>query len=115
MTKAKVTEKFRSGASVPLRPVHTVTPSRNTPSSPHANSTGGLSSAREIAGRTGRQRESSNLLVCQATVRAKNETMRTSDAAQANSHSGIGRSCRPTSACPTTWNGASSIRSLSSG
>ena len=33
----------------------------------------------------------------QASVSATNETIRTSDAPQANSHSGIGRSCLPTS------------------
>ena len=36
--------------------------------------------------------------LCQATERAKNETIRTSEAAQANSQAGIGRSCRANSA-----------------
>ena len=40
--------------------------------------------------------------VCQATESPKNETTRTSEAAQANSQAGIGRSWRPTSAWPTT-------------
>ena len=106
MTKTKVTEKFRSGASVPFSPAQTVSPSRKTPSAPQSTSTSGLSSAFETTGRTARQRVSSKRLVCQATERAKKETMSTSEAAHANSHSGIGRSWRPTSAWPTTSSGA---------
>jgi hypothetical protein len=52
------------------------------------------------------------LLVCQATESAKNETIRTSDAAHAKSHSGIGRSWRPKSAWPATRSGAETVSSV---
>ena len=115
VTNANVTEKLRSGASVPLSPVHTVTPSKKTPIRPQMTSIPRFSSALEIAGRTGRQRVSSNLIVCHATVSATNETIRTSEAPHANSHSGIGRSWRPTSAWPAISKGASNIGSVSWG
>ncbi len=114
VTKAKVTEKFRSGASVPLSPDQIVTPSRKTPSAPQTISTPRLSRAREIQERRGRQVSSSNRVACQAIERAKKETTRTAEAAQANSHSGIGRSWRPTRAWPTTSRGAASPDKLSS-
>ncbi len=116
VTKTNVTEKLRSGASVPFSPAHTVRPNRKTPIAPHRTSTGRLSSAREKPGAIARQRSSSKRLVCQRTVSAKNEMIRTNAAAHANSHSGIGRSWRPTSAWPTTWSGAvSDIRRAQAG
>ncbi len=115
MTKTKVTAKLRSGASVPFSPAHTVSASRNTPRAPQRTSTSGLTSAFETAGRRARQRICSKRLLCQATVRATNETMSTNEAAQANSHSGIGRSWRPTSAWPTTSSGASDIAAAQAG
>ena len=98
----KVTEKLRSGASVPFSPDQTVTPSRKTPSAPASTSVTRLTSSDEIHSRAGRQWVSSKRDVCQATESPKNETTSTSEAAQANSHAGIGRSWRPTSAWPTT-------------
>ncbi len=102
MTKTKVTEKFRSGASVPLRPDQIVTPSRNTPISPQIAWVTGLRTATDSHRGPGRQCVSSNRLVCHANESTKNEMIRTTDAPQANSQSGIGRSCRPTSAWATT-------------
>ena len=102
VTKTKVSEKLRSGASVPLRPDQTTTTSRNTPSAPASTSVTGLTTRRESQPETGRQVSSSKRVRRQASERATKETIRTSDAPHANSHSGIGRSWRPTSAWPTS-------------
>ena len=102
VTKTKVTEKLRSGASVPVRPDQTTTPSRATPAIPARMEVTRLTNSRESHGASGRQSSCSSRVRCQATERATKETIRTSDAPQANSHSGIGRSWRPTSAWPTT-------------
>ncbi len=102
MTKTKVTEKLRSGASVPLRPDQTTTQSSPTPIAPASTSVTGLITHREIQPRTGRQFVCSNRDLCQASDSPTKETIRTSEAAQANSQAGIGRSWRPTSAWPTT-------------
>ena len=99
----KVSEKLRSGASVPSSPAQTTTPSRKTPSAPGEHLGHRVDEQRARASReTGRQFRPRSAVVCQATESAKNETIRTSDAPQANSHAGIGRSWRPTSAWPTT-------------
>ena len=108
VTKTKVSEKLRSGASVPVSPDQTTTPSRKTARSPASASVTGLTTMRESRAESGRQLSSSNFVVCQASERATNETIRTSEAPQANSHSGIGRSWRPTSAWPAILSGSSS-------
>ncbi len=108
MTNANVTEKFRSGASVPTSPDQIVTPRRKTPTSPASSSVPRLTTSRDSPSGSGRQCSSWNRDRCQASVRATNETINTTDAPQANSHSGIGRSWRPTSACAAAGAGATS-------
>ena len=96
----KVTEKLRSGASVPLSPDQTVTPSRKTPIAPGEHLGDRVDEQRrEPARGPGASGSPRSGWCCQATESPKNETTSTSDAAQANSQAGIGRSWRPTSAC----------------
>ena len=108
ITKMKVGVKFACGESVPARPAQITRNSSPTPISAgdelgdrvddrHADPPGQ---------RPGSRRGPSSLGSRQSVASAMNDTTSTTEAAQANSHSGIGRSARPTSPCALAASGA---------
>ena len=64
-----------------------------------------MSAARENQRGIGRQSSSCRRALVQATESSANEMIRTSDAPQAKSQAGTGRSLRPTSACAEATSG----------
>src|SRR5687767_2209578 len=75
-------------------------PSSNTPRAPQRTVTTGLRRADDSRCDIGLHPSSWSLGSRHAVDSRAKETIRTSEAPQVNSHSGIGRSCRPTSAWP---------------
>ena len=96
VTKMNVTEKFRSGASTPSRPVQTTKASSSAPIAPQSACAGIPRSVELAASPKLRQPYSSNLTCRHPSVRPTKEAIRMIDEPQAKSQSGSGRSERPT-------------------
>ena len=94
----KVGAKLESAVCSPNSPAITVSSSSPTPIRPASTSVTGLTIARDSHEGRGRKASfPSSFGVRHSTDSPTNETISTTAAAHANSHSGIGRSARPTS------------------
>src|SRR5919109_3627308 len=99
--------KLSCAACTPLSPLHTVTTSNATPRAAANFSVIGFTTRRDS--RSGSGRKPLWLSSCglrQRTARPTNDTMSTTAAAHAKSHSGIGRSARPLSPWAAAGSGA---------
>jgi hypothetical protein len=94
VTKMNTTAKLLLGESVPSSPAYMTRASSPTPISPQIASVTGLTSARESHRAIGRHRSSASRGEVHATESSANETIRTSEAPQAKSQAGTGRSSR---------------------
>ena len=103
MTKTKVTEKLRSGrlGALEARPDDDAEQADADRPREHLGDRVDHAAARASRGPDASS-SARTATLCQASDSPTKETIRTSDAAQANSQAGIGRSWRPTSAWPTT-------------